>query len=371
MCIALRTTYACGHESTSPMCKKRVCKKNEMHTNTKNYACTKCSHGYMTELQEECDESKRRLHDSDSAYAQALERIEAMEVGYRSVKLDNVQLNKQLKTLRQRTSEKQGDSMSRNESLAAELQTVRLKIPKNEFIFTEILRYYACGHDTKETCSTNSTPREDCQYRQVLGTECDEKCANCQTQDEANYEATLMRLTTAHPAQDRTVRDLRAQVQALQELYVNRKDTSGTLNAPVFQSASRGGLSAKPPGSVEAINQHKDPDVISGPKRLSVVKIIQCLHNSLESTLLEGGALIEEAEIPKAIEDQRDGCNTGGASCVTTMDEHGEKDILRTNASPSAQDVHTGTFELVQGSQAPDNKPHEQKEPKSYDHDRG
>lgn len=229
MCINLLTKYDCGHESVSSLtCQKRLCKKNEKHIRPKSHACTKCGNAYMAQLREECDDAKRRLQDADSAFAQALERADAIETKFEVVKVQKHKLAKQLKALSQENSnllEREGASLRRVEALHLELEATRSRIPKNEYIFTEILRYFACGHDTAEICSTKGVAKEDCHYKQVLGSESDKLCADCQMQEKA------------HEAQEGLVCDFRGKTDPSEEMYTGQEPSTKKEKEPACEPA--------------------------------------------------------------------------------------------------------------------------------------
>ncbi|KAH9880028.1 hypothetical protein J1614_002053 [Plenodomus biglobosus] len=347
MCITLLTKYACGHESTELMHMKRACKKNQTHTRTKNHACTKCNNTYMTGLREECDDTKRRLQDADCAYAGALERMEAIEDKYRSLNVQNAILSKQLKSFIQSTresQERQDESMNRIETLAAELETTRLKVPKNECIYTEILRYYACGHDTKESCSTKKTPREDCQYKQVLGTDCDEICADCQVWKKAEQEAAMVRLAAANAAQERTIHELRLHMQNVEMLYKDPKEPSETpikLTRPPGLTTAR--LLASP-SEIGPLDQCEKDNTVS--RIQMVVKNTEDPRELREIALLEGETLVEEDKLSGTIEDRCDEKSARSFSCFATMDKHLKAELMDiTTVTSTAASVETSQFE--------------------------
>ncbi|KAF2849345.1 hypothetical protein T440DRAFT_469441 [Plenodomus tracheiphilus IPT5] len=218
--------------------------------------------------------------------------------------------------------------MDRIEALTAELEAIRLTVPKNECIYTEILRYYACGHDTKESCSTKGTPREKCQYKQTLGTDCDEICPDCQTQEKVNYEAATTRLTTAHAAQERIVNDMRRRIQSLEELIGDQERLAETATELTHLAAVTEGPSTSQSPS-QPSERYQESDTLSLRGSLRIVEMEQSLGDLHK---LQGETLVEEVAPLEMLESRHTEESIRGVPCFATMVEHLNRGLVDTNA---------------------------------------
>lgn len=344
MCINLLTKYDCGHESVSSLtCQKRPCKKNEKHIRPKSHACTKCGNAYMAQLQEECDDAKRRLQDADSAFAQALERADAIEIKFEVVKVQKHKLAKQLKALSQENSnllEREGVSLRRVEALHLELEATRSRIPKNEYIFTEILRYFACGHDTAEICSTKGVAKEDCHYKQVLGSESDKLCADCQMQEKAHYEAAIMGFTGAQEAQEGVIYEPQSKTTPSEERYTGQELSAKKENEPVREPVVADESLHGSQDSLKPLRQSEELEARDIVENMDMIKTNYGFLERQESVLLGVESSVDEVHLMEKTMSLCEQESTPSVPCFATMNEHFEKDLLEADACAGALQKH-------------------------------
>lgn len=192
------------------------------------------------------------------------------------------------------------------------------------------------GMTQKKAAQPKKTPREDCQYRQILGTDCDEMCADCQLRKKAEQEAAIVRLAAANAAQERTIHELRLQIPNVEMPYKDPKELSET---PLKLTCLSGLATARLLASSTEIGRlgqcEKDNTV---GRRQKVVKIIEDPSELRETAWLEGETLVEEAKLSGTIEDRCDEKNARSFSCFATLDEHLKAELMGiiTDTSTSA-----------------------------------